>query len=126
MRREFAARCIDTEFCNAWLRAAKGGALLPSEWFARGSCAIFKLFHRARELEMRMVRELDRGRILRRMSLFGMLLFSGGCDGSGGGGESNLTPTTPPPGQSAKELAKLQAMAFGPKGQLPKQTAPKK
>jgi hypothetical protein len=123
MRREFAARCIDTEFCNAWLRAAKGGALLPSEWFARGSCAIFNLFHRARELEMRMVREL---RILRRVSLIGMFLFSGGCDGSGGGGESNLTPATPPPGQSAKELAELQAKAFGPKGRLPKQAAPKK
>jgi hypothetical protein len=53
-------------------------------------------------------------------------LFGGGCDGSGSSGESNLTPATPPPGQSAKELAELRAKAFGPKGQLPKQAAPKK
>jgi hypothetical protein len=75
---------------------------------------------------MRMVRELDRGRILRRLSLLGMFLVSGGCDGSGSSGESNLTPATPPPGQSAKELSELQAKAFGPKGQLPKQAAHKK
>ena len=87
---------------------------------------MFNVLHGAKELEMRMVRELDRGRIVRRLSLLGMFLFGGGCDGSGSSGESNLTPSTPPPGQSAKELAELQAKAFGPKGQLPKQAAPKK
>jgi hypothetical protein len=72
-----------------------------------------------------MVRAFDRGRTLLSMGLLGMLMFSGGCDSSGGG-ESALTPETPPPGQSAQEQQAARAKAFGPKGQLPKQSTHKK
>jgi hypothetical protein len=77
-----------------------------------------------------MVRAFERARTLLSLGLLGMLVFSSGCGSSSG--ESNLTPETPPPGQSAQEQLAAQKKAFGPRGQLPKQgqlpkeAAPKK
>jgi len=57
---------------------------------------------------MRTVRVLERRQVLLSFGLLGILGFSGGCD-SGGGGESNVAPATPPPGQSGEDQAKARA-----------------
>ena len=42
----------------------------------------------------------------------GLLTLTLGCDGSGGDGESSVTPLTPPPGKSEKEQAELRKNSF--------------
>ena len=75
---------------------------------------------------MHIRRGLGRARILAILPLVGSLAFVWGCDSGNGGGESNLAPPTPPPGQSTKEMIEASKKSLGPNGVPPKQGAPAK
>jgi len=61
---------------------------------------------------MQFSRVLHRTRILLGLGLFGLLAFTVGCDSGGGGGESAVTPSMPPPGRSAKEQMEARAKSY--------------
>jgi hypothetical protein len=65
---------------------------------------------------MRIVRVLHEDRKLMAMGLLGLLALTSGCNGSG---ESNVAPSTPPPGFSSEDQAAALKKAYGPKG-IPK------
>jgi hypothetical protein len=65
---------------------------------------------------MRFSRVFHRTRILMGLGLLGMVALTVGCDGGGGEGVSNVTPATPPPGQSGADQAKARAGATTPPG----------
>ena len=69
---------------------------------------------------MRLERVVVRNRLLLSLGLLGMFAMAAGCDGSGGGGESNVAPATPPPGQSAKDQMELRSKSPGAPGVPPK------
>ncbi len=71
-------------------------------------------------ISMRLGRLSHAKRFLAAMSLMGLLASLSGC-GSSGGSESNVAPTTPPPGFSAQDQADAYKKAYGPKG-IPKST----
>jgi len=68
---------------------------------------------------MRSVRVLHANRKLVAVGMLGLLAWTSGCDGSGGG--SSGPGEAPPPGQSGKEVSDAMKNAYGPKG-VPKTT----
>jgi hypothetical protein len=61
---------------------------------------------------MRLSQMSDVKRIVMGLALFALLAFGVGCDSSGGGGESTATPSTPPPGRSAKDQGAARDGAY--------------
>jgi hypothetical protein len=55
---------------------------------------------------MPIVRVLHKNRKLLGLGLLGLLAFTSGCDSGGNVGESNVTPTTPPPGAMTGDAVK--------------------
>ena len=70
---------------------------------------------------MRIVHVLHENRKLVAVGLLGLLAWTSGCGGSEG--ESKVAPTTPPPGQSAKEISDAMKKAYGPTG-VPSNNSP--
>ncbi len=68
---------------------------------------------------MRIVRVLHENRKLVAVGMLGLLAWTSGCDGSGGG--SSGPGEAPPPGQSGKEISEAMKKAYGPTG-IPKTT----
>ena len=81
-------------------------------------CGYFQCFSRVREWETRMARSSELVRVLLGLGLLGMAALCGGC-GGGTTGESNVSPTTPPPGLSGKEQADARANSFPAGKQAP-------
>jgi len=67
---------------------------------------------------MQFSRVFHRTRILMGVGLVGLVVFSVGCDSGGGGGVSNVTPETPPPGRSAADQAAARAGSITPPGKV--------
>jgi len=68
---------------------------------------------------MRIVRVLHENQKLVAVGMLGLLAWTSGCDGSGGG--SSGPGEAPPPGQSGKEISEAMKKAYGPTG-IPKTT----
>jgi hypothetical protein len=73
---------------------------------------------------MRIARVLHMNRASIAVGLIGLLAATSGCGGNSS--ESTVAGTTPPPGQSGKEIADAMKNAYGPTG-VPKveKVAPK-
>jgi len=67
---------------------------------------------------MRIVRVLHENRKLMAVGVLGLLALTSGCFGTG---ESNVAPSTPPPGSSTQDQMEAMKKAYGPKG-IPKPT----
>jgi hypothetical protein len=63
---------------------------------------------------MRIARVLHMNRASIAVGLLGLLVATSGCGGNTG--ESTVAGTTPPPGQSGKEIADAMKNAYGPTG----------
>ena len=72
---------------------------------------------------MRIARVLHMNRASIAVGLIGLLAATSGCGGDIG--ESNVAGTTPPPGQSGKDMADAMKNAYGPAG-VPKGGGPPK
>jgi hypothetical protein len=73
---------------------------------------------------MQFLRIFGHARVLIGFGLLGLLAFAIGCDSGGDAGVSNVTPTTPPPGQSGKDQAAARAKSY-PTGAAAKQLGDK-
>jgi hypothetical protein len=63
---------------------------------------------------MRIARVLHKNRASIAVGLLGLLAATSGCGGSSG--ESTVAGTTPPPGQSGKDISEAYKKAYGPTG----------
>jgi hypothetical protein len=71
---------------------------------------------------MRIARVLHMNRASMAVGLIGLLAATSGCGGDVG--ESTVAGTTPPPGQSGKDMADAMKNAYGPSGVPKGQTGP--
>jgi hypothetical protein len=80
----------------------------------KAPAALLPLSIRIEEILMRIVRVLHKNRAPIAVGLLGLLVATSGCGGNTG--ESTVAGTTPPPGQSGKEIADAMKNAYGPTG----------
>jgi len=64
---------------------------------------------------MLIARVLHENRASIAVGILGLLVAASGCDGNNSG-ESTVAGTTPPPGQSGKDIADAMKKAYGPTG----------